>query len=85
MRGRTPNNETGHIEWETLPFNVACFSLFGCFPSSVPGCARSTFPVGEGDLPAGAFHTLSWERVAGPQALTGVGRHLVKSFYFQTA
>ena len=23
-------------------------------PSSVPGCARSTFPGGEGDLPAGA-------------------------------
>ena len=22
-------------------------------PSSVPGCARSTFPGGEGDLPAG--------------------------------
>ena len=53
--GPHPNNETGHIEWETLPFNVACFSLFGCFPSSVPGYARSTFPAGEGDLPAGAF------------------------------
>ena len=46
-------NETGHVEWKTLPFNVACFSLFGCFPSSGPGCARSTFPVGEGNLPAG--------------------------------
>ena len=51
--GPHPNNETGPIEWKTLPFNVACFSLFGCFPSSGPGCARSTFPVGEGFLPAG--------------------------------
>ena len=51
--GPHPSNETGHVEWKTLPFNVACFSLFGCFPSSGPGCARSTFPVGEGDLPAG--------------------------------
>ena len=25
----------------------------GCFPSSVPGCARSTFPEGEGDLRRG--------------------------------
>ena len=53
--GPHPKNETSHIEWRTLPFNVACFSLFGCFPSSGPGCARSTFPVGEGCLPAGAF------------------------------
>ena len=53
--GPHPNDRTGHVEWETRPFNVAWFSLFGCFPSSVPGCARSTFPVGEGDLPAGDF------------------------------
>ena len=51
--GPHPNDRTGHVEWETLPFNVAWFSLFGCFPSSVPGCARSTLSVGEGDLPAG--------------------------------
>ncbi len=51
--GPHPNNETGPIEWKTLPFNVACFSLFGRFPSSGPGCARSTFPGGEGFLPAG--------------------------------
>ena len=25
----------------------------------------------------GGFHTLSWERVAGPEALTGVGRYRV--------
>ena len=30
------------------------------FPSSVPGCARSTFPVGEGCLPAVAFPYLSF-------------------------
>ena len=53
--GPHQSNETGHVEWKTLPFNVACFSLFGCFPSSGPGCARSTFPGGEGDLPAGVF------------------------------
>ena len=71
MRGPHPNNETGHIEWETLPFNVACFSLFGWFPSSGPGCARSTFPVGEGCLRRGRSLTF-------PQGK-------VKSFYFQTA
>ena len=32
----------------------------GFFPSSVPGCARSTFPAGEGFLPAGAFPYLSF-------------------------
>ena len=55
MRGPHPNNETGHIGWRLLPFNGACFSLFGCFPSSGPGCARSTFPVGEGFLRRGVF------------------------------
>ena len=49
-------------------------SLFGCGPLIRHALRRATFPVGEGDLPAGAFHTLSWERVAGPKALTGVGR-----------
>jgi len=53
--GPYPNNKTGYVKWKTHPFNVACFSLFGCFPSSGPGCARSTFPVGEGVLPAGDF------------------------------
>ena len=48
--GPYPNNKTGYVKWKTHPFNVACFSLFGCFPSSGPGCARSTFPVGEGCL-----------------------------------
>ena len=56
MRGPHPNNETGHIGWRLLPFNGACFSLFGCFPSSGPGCARSTFPVGEGFLRRGSIH-----------------------------
>ena len=56
MRGPHPNNETGHIGWRLLPFNGACFSLFGCFPSSGPGCARSTFPVGEGFLRRGGIH-----------------------------
>ena len=32
----------------------------GFFPSSVPGCARSTFPAGEGFLPAGAFPYLAF-------------------------
>ena len=53
MRGTHEKSKTGHVEWKTLPFNVACFSLFGCFPSSGPGCARSTFPGGEGDLRRG--------------------------------
>ena len=53
--GPYPNNKKGYVKWKTHPFNVACVSLFGCFPSSGPGCARSTFPVGEGVLPAGDF------------------------------
>ena len=36
-----------------LPFNRAWPKVSGFFPSSVPGCARSTFPVGEGDLRRG--------------------------------
>ena len=56
MRGPHPNNETGHIGWRLLPFNGACFSLFGCFPSSGPGCARSTLSVGEGCLRRGSIH-----------------------------
>ena len=36
-----------------LPFIKARFFGEAGFPSSGPGCARSTFPVGEGDLPAG--------------------------------
>ena len=36
-----------------LAFIRARFFWEAGFPSSGPGCARSTFPVGEGDLPAG--------------------------------
>ena len=35
-------------------------SLFGCGPLIRHALRRATFPVGEGDLPAGAFHTLSF-------------------------
>ena len=45
-------------------------------PSSVRAFGPATLSVGEGDLPAGV-NTLSWERVAGPKALTGVGRYRV--------
>ena len=41
---------------EVLTFNRAGFKVSGFFPSSVPGCARSTFPGGEGDLRRG-LHT----------------------------
>ena len=66
MRGPHPNNETGHIGWRLLPFNGACFSLFGCFPSSGPGCARSTFPVGEGFLRRGSIQRGLALTVRGP-------------------
>ena len=36
-----------------FPFTLARFFGRAGFPSSVPGCARSTFPVGEGDLRRG--------------------------------
>ena len=51
-------------------------SLFGCGPLIRHALRRATFPVGEGDLPAGAFHTLSWERVAGrsPDGSGAAGR-----------
>ena len=74
--GPHPNNETGHVEWKTPPFNVACFSLFGCFPSSVPGCARSTFPVGEGDLRRGALYPLQAGEGKPPCALRHRGADL---------
>ena len=56
-------------------------SLFGCGPLIRHALRRATFPVGEGDLPAGAFYTLSWERVSGPKALTGVGRQAEPTWY----
>ena len=39
-----------------LPFIKAQFFGGAGGPSSGPGYARSTFPVGEGDLPAGALY-----------------------------
>ena len=36
-----------------LPFNRAWFKVSAGLPSSVPGCARSTFPGGEGILRRG--------------------------------
>ena len=77
MRGRTPITRQATLNGKTLPFNVACFSLFGCFPSSGPGCARSTFPVGEGDLPAGAFPYLPLGE--GAAAAAEEGRYQVGS------
>ena len=60
--GPHPNNETGHIEWEILPFNVACFLAFRLFPLIRPGLRpvhlprRGRLPPGgEGFLPAGDF------------------------------
>ena len=32
-------------------------------------------------MPTSADNTLSWERVAGPKALTGVGRHAEPTYY----
>ena len=62
MRGskltvQNPPRQTGRPFCFTSRQNFAIHGRFskpsGCFPSSVPGFARSTFPVGEGDLPAG--------------------------------
>ena len=69
-------------------------SLFGCGPLIRHALRRATFPVGEGDLPAGAFHTLSLERVVRrtdlvPPLIRRCGgtfpQGKVKSFYFHTA
>ena len=46
-------SKTGHVERKRFPFNVACFVILARYPSSGPGYARSTFPVGEGDLRRG--------------------------------
>ena len=51
---------------------MACL-VTGVRPLIRHALRRATFPVGEGDLRRGLY-TLSWERVAGPKALTGVGR-----------
>ena len=53
MRETHEKSKTGHVERKRFPFNVACFVILALRPSSGPGYARSTFPVGEGDLPAG--------------------------------
>ena len=79
--GKQPKSE------KQAPLNGSNFhpmwpvSLFGCGPLIRHALRRATFPVGEGDLPAGAFHTLSLERVAGPKALTGVGRQAEPTWY----
>ncbi len=43
----------------------------GCFPSSVTGFARATFPVGEGDLRRGTKPSPAWRGWHG-EAVTGV-------------
>ena len=53
MRETHEKSKTGHVERKRFPFNVACFVILARCPSSGPGCARSTFPVGEGDLRRG--------------------------------
>ena len=53
MRETHEKSKTGHVERKRFPFNVACFVILALRPSSGPGCARSTFPVGEGCPPAG--------------------------------
>ena len=42
---------------EGEPRGRVCGTASAYRPSSVPGCARSTFPVGEGFLPAGDLKT----------------------------
>ena len=53
MRETHEKSKTGHVERKRFPFNVAGFVILALHPSSGPGYARSTFPVGEGDLRRG--------------------------------
>ena len=53
MRETHEKSKIGHVERKRFPFNVACFVILARHPSSGPGCARSTFPVGEGFLRRG--------------------------------
>ena len=70
--GKQPKSEKqATLNGSVFPFNVACL-VTGLRPLIRHALRRATFPGGEGDLPAGLY-TLSWERVAGPKALTGVG------------
>ncbi len=53
--GPHPNNETSHIEWEILPFNVACFLTFRLFPLIRPGLRPVHLPRRGRLPPAGDF------------------------------
>ena len=55
-------------------------SLFGCGPLIRHALRRATFPVGEGDLPAGAFIPSPGRGWQG-EALTGVGRYVEPTWY----
>ena len=61
---------------EAFSIHRGLFRFFGVrHPSSVPGYARSTFPVGEGDLRRGLSYPLLGEggRAVGPDGC-GAGR-----------
>ena len=75
MRGTHEKSKTGHVERKRFPSNVACFVIWVRHPSSGPGCARSTFPVGEGILPAGVTRSrsLSGNWVSGSPSSPGPG------------
>ena len=61
MRETHEKSKTGHVERKRFPFNVACFVILARHPSSGPGCARSTFPGGEGCLRWGTLYfSPSW-------------------------
>ena len=61
MRETHEKSKTGHVERKRFPFNVACFVILARHPSSGPGCARSTFPGGEGFLRRGTLYfSPSW-------------------------
>ena len=66
------NGSVFHSTWSV--------SLLGCGPSSVTPYGVPPSPWGKASSRRGLY-TLSWERVAGPKALTGVGRYAEPGLY----
>ena len=86
MRGRTPNNETGHIEWENTSVQRGLFFTFRLFPLIRPGLRPVHLPRRGRRPPAGAAYrrgrslTFPWGKVAASAAGRGAvpGRTLCR-------
>ena len=76
MRGRTPNNETGHIEWENTSVQRGLFFTFRLFPLIRPGLRPVHLPRRGRRPPGGGFIHRGLFFVSGvPSTPAACGRH----------